>query len=489
VPAKLPAHNRWSLALRWPAGVALTGWRYMWATTPVHRWVMAGSWPADAPPELPEGFHRPDLQAWEEGAGPLLHRIYRTRFTASPVGARELMGLLREDMDRMAPTELASFRRVDGDGPMREGDEYVVRMPGPWDGPVAVLAVDETSIRLATLRGHLEAGQIEFRARDDHRGVTFEIESWARSGDRLSDLFFTRIQVSREVQLHMWTSALRNVVDLAGGRMEGGIVVTTRRVDPHRLPRAAGRGPGLARSEERYLAALAGRSLNFDPSEVEAPVDPSQWRIDEMVEPLPHEAPGSPLPRGSLHAARRAMDDYQLADPRIVTGVHLPGAPLAGRDVLLKLRYGPLRLRAGVRVGQVRDETVELDGREVLTYGWSYRTLEGHFEEGEMRYELRKWLDTGDVEFLLHAVSRPARNGPWLTRTGFRLFGRPQQLRFYRQICRRARRLTEAQLEAESAAAAAAAAGAQRPAAGKGKSEDEEPRCTRRRAETPAYWG
>lgn len=29
------------------------------------------------------------------------------------------------------------------------------------------------------------------------------------------------------------------------------------------------------------------------------------------------------------------------------------------------------------------------------------------FEEGEMLYELRKWLETGDVEFRLHAVSRP----------------------------------------------------------------------------------
>jgi uncharacterized protein (UPF0548 family) len=457
VPSKLPSHLRWSIALRWPAGVALTAWRYMWATTAVHRWVMAGSWPADAPPALPDGFHRSDLQTWEEGTGPLLHRIYRTRFTASPVGAAELMSLLREDMDRVAPTELASFRRVEGDGPMREGDEYVVRMPGPWDGPVAVLSVDERSVRLGTLQGHLEAGQIEFRARDDHRGVTFEIESWARSGDRLSDLFFTRIQFSREVQLHMWTSVLRNVVDLAGGRMEGGIVVTTRRVDPHRLPGDSGPGPGLAPGDERDLTALAGRSFNFYPGEVEAPVDRSEWRTDEMLEPLPHEGPGPPRAGGTWDAARRAMDDYWLADPRIVTGVYRPGTPLPGRDILLKARYGPLRVRAGVRVGGVREETVELDGREVLRYGWSYRTLEGHFEEGEMRYELRKWLDTGDVEFLLHAVSRPARSGPWLTRIGFRFVGRPRQLRFYRQICRRARRLTEAQLEAESAAAAAAA--------------------------------
>ncbi len=66
------------------------------------------------------------------------------------------------------------------------GDEFVVRMPGPWDGPVRAVEVTPTSFRLATLTGHLEAGQIEFRAADDGGDLVFTIESWARSGDRLS---------------------------------------------------------------------------------------------------------------------------------------------------------------------------------------------------------------------------------------------------------------------------------------------------------------
>lgn len=172
-----------------------------------------------------------------------------------------------------------------------------------------------------------------------------------------------------------------------------------------------------------------------------------------MVEPLPHEAPGPPEPDGSWEVAKRMMDDYQLADPRVVSGVFAPDAPLRGRNMLLKIHYGPLRFKVGVRVGDVREETAELDGRPLLRYGWSYRTLQGHFEEGEMLYELRKWLDTGDVEFRLHAVSRPARSGPLILRLGFRLLGRYQQLRFYRQVCRRVKRLTEAQLETEQATA------------------------------------
>ncbi|HEV2858498.1 MAG TPA: DUF1990 family protein [Solirubrobacterales bacterium] len=447
----IPLHRRWSTALRWPYGVALASWRYMWSTTPVHRWVMTGSWREDAPPPLPPGFDHPELQGWEDGVGPLLHRIYRTRFTASPMSARELIAELREDMDKVAPTEFATFQKAEGEGPMREGDEFVVRMPGPWDGPVAVAALDESSIRLATLEGHLEAGQIEYRAREDHRGVVFEIESWARSGDRLSDLLYTHVQISREVQLHMWASVLRNVVDLAGGKMDGGIVITTRRVDPEAIPRSGEEDSGPGRKDERALADLAGRPVNHDPGVLEQTVDPSRWRLDETIEALPHEKPGAPEPGGSWEVAKRMMDGYQLADPRIVEGVFDPASPLSGRDMLLKIRYGPLRFKVGVRVGDAREETVEADGRPLLRYGWSYRTLQGHFEEGEMRYELRKWLDSGDVEFRVHGASRAARSGPLIPRLGFRLVGRPQQLRFYRQVCRRAKRLTEAQLETERA--------------------------------------
>ena len=72
-----------------------------------------------------------------------------------------------------------------------------------------------------------------------------------------------------------------------------------------------------------------------------------------------------------------------------------------------------------------------------------------------MHYQVWKWLDTGDVEFRLHAVSKAADTGPRLLRTGFRIVGRFDQLRFYRQICRRIRRLTQAELETQPATMAA----------------------------------
>ena len=105
-------------------------------------------------------------------------------------------------------------------------------MPGPWDGPVRVVDVGSYSFRLATLAGHLEAGQIEFTASgDENSGVVFEIESWARSSSELVNVLYHRLRMAKEVQAHMWISFLERVVQLAGGRMTGGIELDTERID------------------------------------------------------------------------------------------------------------------------------------------------------------------------------------------------------------------------------------------------------------------
>lgn len=450
--------RRWSTAARWPLGIGLTSWRYLWRTTAIHRWELSGSWPDDAPPELPSDVDHECVQRLADGVGPLVHRIYRTRIVGSALTAEQLMQQIAGGLDRVAPSEFATFQRLDGEqGALSKGDDYVVRMPGPWDGPVRVVAANRTSFQLATLNGHLEAGQIEFRVDSDYRSLGFTIESWARSGDRLSDLLYTRLRLSKEVQLHMWTSVLSRIVELAGGNMSGGIVITTRLVEPGDLP--DGRATD-GRSIVPELAALANRPINFDATRVGTYMTEPGWRIDDMVEPLPREGSGPPSEGGSWQVARRIMDDYQLADPGVVTAVYDKDAPLTGRDMLLTIRFAGLRFRVGVRMGDVYEETLDLDGRRVHVFGWDYRTLEGHFEQGQMHYEIWKWLDTGDVEFHLRAVSRPAENGPFLLRTGFRLFGRTHQLRFYSQVCRRARRLTEAQLETDRVARTAASTGA-----------------------------
>ncbi len=445
MPRRQTPVTRLRTAARFPLGLGLTAWRYMWRTTPVHRWELSGSPDTDRPPDLPDGVDLEELQRTDDGVGPLVHRIYRTRIAGSSLSPEQLIERIAADLDGVAPSEFATFQKLRGGEGLAPDDEYVVRMPGPHDGPVRVVSVSPRAFRLATLDSHLEAGQIEFRADADHRTLGFTIESWARSGDRLSDLLYTHLRLAKEVQLHMWTSVLARVVELARGRMDGGIVITTRRVDADRLGDAP--PPKRTRRDERKLAALARLAVNFDAGRLDEYTPENGWHVDDMVEPLPHEPSGPPVDGGSWRVARRLMDEYQLADPATVSAVYREDQPLTGRDILLKIRFLGLRMNVGVRIGEVYDHTREVDGRPVQIFGWSYRTLEGHFEQGQMHYEVWKWIDTGDVAFRLHSRSRRAEGGAPLLRLGFRIIGRSQQLRFYRGVCRRVRRLTEAELE------------------------------------------
>ena len=131
------------------------------------------------------------------------------------------------------------------------------------------------------------------------------------------------------------------------------------------------------------------------------------------------------------------MRAYEFADPEIVRAVYRPDSPLAGRDMLLEVRFWGLRFRFGVRVGGVIDETRTVEGRDVRVWGWDYATLQGHLEMGQVDYEVWKWLDTGAVEFRIHVVSRAGRIGNPIVRLGFRLFGRRRQVRFARRACER----------------------------------------------------
>jgi uncharacterized protein (UPF0548 family) len=145
--------------------------------------------------------------------------------------------------------------------------------------------------------------------------------------------------------------------------------------------------------------------------------------------------------------AQELMRNYEFADRSIVRAIFRPDDPLDQRDMLLEIRFYGLRFHVGVRVGGVYDETREVDGRAVRVWGWNYRTLQGHLEKGQMDYEVWKWLETGEVEFRIHAFSRGADIPNPIVRLGWRLFGRRQQLRFYRHCGERMVQLTAAGVE------------------------------------------
>jgi uncharacterized protein (UPF0548 family) len=206
----------------------------------------------------------------------------------------------------------------------------------------------------------------------------------------------------------------------------------------------------VSRRTRRALDRLRDAPLNFDPAELHA--QPDRWHRDERVQPLPAEAPGAPVQGGSWQLARRLMRGYEFADPSIVRAYYDTKTALHGRDMLLEVRFHGLAIHAGCRVTNVFERAEREAGRLVHRWGWSYATLRGHFEQGEMSWEVVKWADTGAVAFRLGARSRPSRDRNPLVRLGFRLFGRREQLRFYDSTCERMLRLTEEALRHDRSA-------------------------------------
>lgn len=229
--ARVPFARRTATAVTWPLGIAWTSWSYLWRILPVHRVEEEGSLSDDLPPSLAEHVSREGIQELSEGHGPLLHRVYTCTVSEASVEPEDLLRRLSANPDRVAPWRLARFRKTRGPtGVMTVGDEFLVHMPGPWDGPVRVVEIQPDRFRFATLAGHLEAGQIEWRVWPGDGGIGFAVESWARAGDRLSAFMHDRLRMAKEVQLYMWTSVVERVAREAGGRLCDGVDVRTRRV-------------------------------------------------------------------------------------------------------------------------------------------------------------------------------------------------------------------------------------------------------------------
>jgi uncharacterized protein (UPF0548 family) len=183
------------------------------------------------------------------------------------------------------------------------------------------------------------------------------------------------------------------------------------------------------------LMALRDRPINYDP---DGPHDPAHgWRIDDYCELLPPEPPGEPVDGGPFQVAQKLLRDYKVADPAMVVAHYDHNAELEGRNMLLELKFMGLHSFAGCRVGRVKDEEREVDGRPVRVWGWPYQTLEGHIEQGEMHWEVWTWMDTGDVQFRIHSYSRGTKSGNPVMRLGFRLVGQWQRRLYLTHACQR----------------------------------------------------
>ncbi|MEL6616744.1 MAG: hypothetical protein AAFQ43_13460 [Bacteroidota bacterium] len=200
----------------------------------------------EGPPEA----SGPGLQTAEEGVGPRFHRRYRVRVARPTLSPEALVAAIGADMDAFVASEVARFEKTAGEPhALAPGDEFLVHIRAPWDGPVRVVEVEPTRFVLATREGHMEAGQIEFRAEpappsssgadassapessggaasDD---LVFTIESWARSRDAFIDFVYGDLGIAKDVQQGMWTFFCEAVAERLEGRVVGEIEVHTER--------------------------------------------------------------------------------------------------------------------------------------------------------------------------------------------------------------------------------------------------------------------
>lgn len=217
-------------------GLPFAAWRYATHDVDTARQTSTCDWPM-------KGFPGADgadasaggLQRARDGHGPAFHRLYSIVAREPVMTPEQLIAVIAADPNVAAPMDLARFTKRRGDRRTTEvGDEYEIVLPGPWNGPVRVIARTERSFRFATLDGHMEAGEIEFRAVPDDDGLRFEIESWARSADPVFHVLYHRLKISMELQEHMWAQFLQRAARIAGG-IPGPVRIKTRRSEHPRF--------------------------------------------------------------------------------------------------------------------------------------------------------------------------------------------------------------------------------------------------------------
>ena len=387
------------------------------------------------------GGSRP-LQLLDQGEGDLFHRLYQVDIDQPEKSAEQLMREIYTDINAFVPIEMLRFDKMRGaDTPdWQIGDEFYIHVTGPWDAPVRVIEVEPTQFALLTLEDHFEAGEIHFGIidhPDKHGAIRFEIESWARSRDVITDFAYRVLGFSKFAQTRVWTYFCKRVLEQSGGELIDVIRVTTHktRYEPETPI------PAWKRYQNDF-ARWRETALNFDPSQRESFTEGTGWRIDDYSTGLPSEPPGSPLPDGSWAAARKIVENYEFPDPNLITGIFVPDEALDQRIMIIRARFLMFTFLFGVKIVNVSEETRDTEKRgKARVWGYGYRTLQGHFEMGEIRFEVWKFMDSGEVEFRVHAYSKVAHIPNPFYRIGFGIFGRGLQKRFARTALTRMQQL------------------------------------------------
>ena len=160
-----------------------------------------------------------------DGVGPVVHRLFSATICAPKLAADRLLAIIAADPNVIAPSEVLRFEKVRGEpGRLREADELLIRMAGPWNGPVKVTRRWDEGFRLTATRGHPQLGQVEVRLRDEDGRIAMEIQTRERAAG-IGFRVLQRIGLVRRMQSYTWAEMLENAAQLGGGRRPDRITV------------------------------------------------------------------------------------------------------------------------------------------------------------------------------------------------------------------------------------------------------------------------
>ena len=176
--------------------------------------------PALHVPELlsyPAGVGQDEVQGYEDGAGPLFHRCYRTRIRDSTLSADELMGKVQSDPNRTSPTKFARFQLTRGRAREPPRRRRVRRADAGTVGRSGARHRRRPAILSAGHSGRASGGGPD-RVPGPPRRRPARVRDRVLGAQQqpLVNLLYHRLRMAKEVQAHMWISFLERVVDLPG---------------------------------------------------------------------------------------------------------------------------------------------------------------------------------------------------------------------------------------------------------------------------------
>lgn len=209
-------------------------------------------------PKKSKEENRP-LQPAPDGVGPLYQRDYAGVIVGSRLTPEEIVWKIRMDFPSFSPRLLASFSRTDGEcSPLERGDTMHIFMPGAGRCAVVASHLEDRTLTLRTLKGHIEAGMITFGADYDEAGrIVFRIRSRSRIDHPLRWVGYRLLGV--HMQTEIWTTYVRRVAEACGGELLGGVSCSMDRTRERPLDEAAVEAPTFEADEEDVPQAAVAR--------------------------------------------------------------------------------------------------------------------------------------------------------------------------------------------------------------------------------------